>query len=154
MTDFTIRPADFTDPRVIDLIQYHRTTARAQTAEGMAFSLDITGLQTPDIRLWTLWEGDNLLGMGALKQLSTTEGEIKSMHTERTARGKGVAKTLLRHIMETAKAEGMTRLSLETGSWDYFRPAVALYEAHGFMRCPPFADYPDIESSLFMTIEL
>ncbi len=154
MTDLNIRLADFSDPRVIDLIQYHRTTARAQTAEGMAFSLDITGLQTPDIRLWTLWDGDMLLGMGALKRLSPEEGEIKSMHTDQNSRGKGVAKTLLRHIMDTARAEGLTRLSLETGSWDYFKPAVALYAAHGFTRCPPFGDYPDIKSSLFMTTAL
>ena len=146
-----IRLADFDDPRIMDMIQYHRTTARAQTAEGLAFSLDPAGLRTPDIRLWVIWEDDALLGMGALKRLSPDHGEIKSMHTDRHARGKGVGKAMLQHIMATAKAEGMTRLSLETGSWDYFKPAVALYAAHGFTQCPPFADYPDVPSSLFMT---
>ena len=154
-----ITVADFGDSRVIDLIQYHRTTARAETAEGCGLSLDLSGLQTPDIRLWTMWEkdmneGETLLGMGALKRLSAHHGEIKSMHTQRNARGKGVGKAMLVHIMQTAKAEGMTRLSLETGAWDYFKPAVALYAAHGFTQCPPFADYPDIASSLFMTCEL
>jgi putative acetyltransferase len=78
-------------------------------------------------------------------------GEIKSMHTHRDARRRGIGQAMLRHIIGTARAEGLTRLSLETGAWDYFRPAVALYEAHGFVRRPPFADYPDIASSLFMT---
>jgi putative acetyltransferase len=154
MTGPTIHLANFNDPRVIDLIQYHQTTARAETADGCAFSLDIVGLQAPGIRLWTLWDVQNLLGMGALKHLSPTHGEIKSMHTHRDARRKGAGKAMLQHIMATAKAEGMTRLSLETGAWDYFKPAVALYAAHGFTQCLPFADYPDIPSSLFMTCEL
>jgi putative acetyltransferase len=151
-----IRLADFNDPRVTDMIQYHRTTARAETAEGCAFSLDISGLQVPDIRLWTIWEGEALMGMGALRVLSPehggpAHGEIKTMHTHRDARRKGVGKAMLRHIIDTAIAEDMTRLSLETGSWDYFKPAVALYAAHGFETCGPFADYPNIVSSLFMT---
>ena len=150
----TITLAGFDDTRVTDLIQYHRTTARAETADGCAFSLDLEGLRTPDIRLWTIWEDEMLLGMGALKRLSADHGEIKSMHTDKNARRKGAGAAMLRHIMDVAKAEGMTRLSLETGSWDYFKPAVALYAARGFVQCPPFGDYPDIPSSLFMTCEL
>ncbi|MGL4728214.1 MAG: GNAT family N-acetyltransferase, partial [Bosea sp. (in: a-proteobacteria)] len=80
--------------------------------------------------------------------------EIKSMHTHRDARRQGIGAAMLAHLMNTAKADGMTRLWLETGSWDYFKPAVALYEAHGFAVCGPFADYPDITSSLFMTTAL
>jgi putative acetyltransferase len=156
MNDRTIRLADFDDPQLIEMISYHLQTARAQTAEGCAFALDLSGLRTPDIRLWTLWDGERLMGTGALKRMPPEHGgpfagEVKSMHTHREARRKGVGQAILSHIMATARAEGMDRLWLETGSWDYFRPAVALYEANGFTRCGPYADYPDIESSLFMT---
>ncbi len=152
MGGFTISPGDFDDPRVVEMITYHVTTARAMTAQGCAFALDLSGLRTPDIRFWTLWDGDALLGMGALKRLpgEPRQGEVKSMHTLRDARRRGVGAAMLSHIVAAARADGMTRLFLETGSWDYFIPALALYEAHGFVRRGPFADYPDVPSSIFM----
>jgi putative acetyltransferase len=155
MTDYQIRRGDFADPQVIEMITFHVTTARAMTAEGCAFALDLTGLQTPDIRFWTLWDGQNLRGMGALKTLppehgGPARGEVKSMHTHRDARRQGAGAAMLSHIIAAARADGMSEVLLETGSWDYFRPAWALYEAHGFTRCGPFAGYPDIPSSIFM----
>jgi putative acetyltransferase len=156
MTSFDIKPGDFDDPRVIGMIEYHVTTARSMTAQGCAFALDVSGLRTPDIRFWTLWDGEALLGMGALKRLPAAyggpeHGEVKSMHTHRDARRRGVGSAMLAHIIATARGEGMTRLWLETGSWDFFQPALALYHAHGFHRCSPFADYPDVPSSIFMS---
>jgi putative acetyltransferase len=139
-----ITPGDFTDSRVIDLLHHHLTSARAQTAPGSAHALDLGGLQSPDITFWTMWDGETLIAMGALKHLSRDHGEIKSMHTVAVARRKGVGSAMLHHIMAFARSRGMSRLSLETGSWEYFRPAVALYRSHGFVECPPFGDYvPD-----------
>ncbi len=135
---------DFSDSRVIALLKTHLTSARAETAPGSAHALDLTGLQSADISFWTIWDDETLLGIGALKRLSGDHGEVKSMHTAQSVRGRGVGSAMLRHIIATARASGMSRLSLETGSWDYFRPARALYTSHGFAECPPFGDYlPD-----------
>lgn len=145
---------DFSDPRVIDLLRIHLTTASAQTAPGSAHALDVAGLQAPDITLWTMWEGETLLGVGGLKRLSVDHGEVKSMHTAQPMRRRGAGGAMLRHIIAAARACGMTRLSLETGSWDYFRPARAFYARHGFTECPPFADYVLDPNSVFMSLDL
>jgi putative acetyltransferase len=149
-----ITPGDLADSRVIDLLRYHFTTARAQTAPGSAHALDLKGLQSPDITFWTAWDGETLIAMGALKQLSLDHGEMKSMHTIAAARRKGVGSAMLQHLIAFARSRGMSRLSLETGSWDYFRPAVALYRSHGFVECPPFGDYVPDPNSIFMTLDL
>jgi putative acetyltransferase len=142
---------DLGDPRVADLVQFHMSTARAQTAPGSAHALDLAGFVSPDISLWTVWEGNMLLGIGALKQLSADLGEVKSMHTVQSMRGKGVGSAMLGHIIAAARARGMSRLSLETGSWNYFRPAHAFYRRHGFVECPPFGDYAPDPNSVFMS---
>jgi putative acetyltransferase len=142
------------DPRVIGLLQHHVARARAETAPGSAHALDLAELRGPEVRFWSAWVGDELVGVGALKRLDAEHGEIKSMHTAEAARGRGVGSALLRHIMAEARAAGMGRLSLETGSWPYFLPARALYARHGFVECGPFGDYRDDPNSIFMTIAL
>ena len=145
---------DLSDPRVKDLLRIHFTTARAQTAPGSAHALDVAGLQAPDITFWTIWEDETLLGVGALKRLSADHGEVKSMHTAAPVRRKGAGSAMLRHIIAVARACGMAHLSLETGTWDYFRPARAFYASHGFVECPPFADYVLDPNSVFMSLDL
>jgi putative acetyltransferase len=145
---------DFSDPRVVDLLNIHVTTARAATGRGSAHALDLTGLQSPDIDFWTIWDQEILVGIGALKRLAPEHGEVKSMHTAESRRGRGAGSAMLRHIIATAKSNGMSRLSLETGSWDYFIPARALYRRHGFVECPPFADYVPDPNSVFLSLEL
>jgi len=145
---------DLNDRRVIDLLQAHLTSARAQTAPGSAHALDLAGLKSSDISVWTIWEGDTLVGVGALKRLSANDAEVKSMHTAQAMRGKGAGSAMLRHIIAAAKAAGVSRLSLETGSWEYFDPARRLYSRHGFVECPPFADYVLDPNSVFMSLEL
>lgn len=142
------------DPRVIDLLRVHLSGSRANTAPGSAHALDPGGLGAPDIRFWTAWDGETLLGCGALRRLTPTHGEVKSMHTAAVARRRGAGSMLLRTIIAAARTDGMERLSLETGSWDYFRPAVALYCAHGFAICGPFAAYHEDPNSIFMTLDL
>jgi putative acetyltransferase len=145
---------DLRDPRVVDLIRIHLTTARAETAPGSAHALDLAGLQSPGVCFWTIWDNEKLLGIGALKRLSAEHGEIKSMHIVQAMRRQGAGRAMLRHIIAAARANGMTRLSLETGSWLYFRPARALYSSHGFVDCAPFGDYVLDPNSVFMSLDL
>jgi putative acetyltransferase len=149
-----IVPGDLDDPRVVDLLRVHLTSARAETAPGSAHALDLAGLRSPDISFWTVWDGETLSGFGALKRLSANHGEVKSMHVAEAARRRGIGGAVLRHIIAAAREEGMGRLSLETGSWDYFRPARALYARHGFVECLPFADYAPDPNSVFMSLDL
>jgi putative acetyltransferase len=149
-----IIPGDLNDPRVIDLLHTHVTRARAETARGSAHALDIAGLQSPGIRFWTSWNGDVLLAVGALKRLSADHGEVKSMYTAESTRRRGAGSAMLRYIADTARSEGMARLSLETGAWDYFIPARAFYQRHGFVECPPFGDYAADPNSVFMSLDL
>src|SRR5262245_30094883 len=107
------------DPRVQALLAHHYQSARAQTAQGSAHALDLSGLTSPDIRFWSAWDGDQVVGVGALKRLSATHGEVKSMHTEGSQRRRGVGSAILRHIIATARETGLSRLSLETGSWPF-----------------------------------
>ncbi|HUN74867.1 MAG TPA: GNAT family N-acetyltransferase [Steroidobacteraceae bacterium] len=146
--------ADLDDPRVLHLLELHVTRARAETARGSAHALAAVGLRTKDIGLWAVWDQDELLGLGALKAVSKDHGEVKSMYTAEHARRRGVGSAVLAHIIAQAREQGMKRLSLETGSWDYFTAARAFYRRHGFEVCPPFADYKLDPNSVFMTLDL
>jgi putative acetyltransferase len=149
-----ITQGDFSDPRVVDLIYSHLTRARAETAVGSAHALDLSGLQSPDISFWTIWDDETLLGIGALKRLSADHGEVKAMHIIQSMRRRGAGRAMLNHIIAAARAGGMSRLSLETGSREYFRPSHALYRSSGFVDCPPFADYVLDPNSVFMSLDL
>jgi putative acetyltransferase len=152
--EMRIIEGDFTDARVLDLLRVHLIGSRTNTAPGSAHALDLAGLQAPEISFWTIWENEALLGCGALKRLAADHGEVKSMHTAQAMRRKGIGSAMLRHIIATAQARGVGRLSLETGSWDHFRPARALYARHGFVECGPFAGYVLDPNSVFMTLDL
>jgi putative acetyltransferase len=142
------------DPRVVSLLHAHLLRARAETAPGSAHALDLSGLRAPEVTFWSVWEGNVVVGVGALKRLDAAHGEVKSMYTAAAARGRGVGAAMLREIMAAARARGMARLSLETGSWPYFAPARALYSRHGFEECPPFGEYRLDPNSVFMTLAL
>jgi putative acetyltransferase len=142
------------DPRVHRLLAYHFSSARAQTAPGSAHALDLSGLKLPDVRFWSAWDEETVIGIGALKRLSESDGEIKSMHTEQAYRRTGVGGAMLKHILSEAHKAGLSKLSLETGSWPYFAPARALYARHGFVECAPFGTYVADPNSVFMTLQL
>ena len=142
------------DPRVVELLRIHLARTRAETAPGSAHALDLSGLRAPAVTFWSAWDGELVVGVGALKRLSADHGEIKSTHTAEAARGRGVASALLERIVAAARTAGLTRLSLETGSWPYFAPARALYARHGFVECGPFGDYSEDPNSVFMTLAL
>ena len=149
-----ITSGDLTDPAVLALLQHHVSRARAETAPGSAHALEVEGLRAPDVSFWSAWNGDSLLGVAALKRLSAHHGEVKSMHTAESARRHGVGTALMQHVIGEARRVGLTRLSLETGSWDYFEPARVFYRRHGFHDCAPFAPYRPDPNSIFMTREL
>ncbi len=149
-----IREGGLDEPCVQRLLELHVGRARAETARGSAHALDLSGLRVPGIEFWTVWEGDQPLGTGALKSLGGGEFEVKSMYTAEHCRRRGIGSAVLAHLIAVCKQRGARRVSLETGSWEYFRPAVALYRKHGFVECPPFAGYISDPNSIFMTLDL
>jgi putative acetyltransferase len=128
--------------------------ARAESPPCSSHALDLGGLRAPGISFWAGWNGEALLAVGALKRLSPEHGEVKSMHTAEAARRKGAGRAMLRHIVAAARTSGFSRLSLETGAQDYFRPARTLYRSHGFAECAPFGDYAPDPNSVFMSLDL
>jgi putative acetyltransferase len=143
------------DPRVQALVALHQRLAREATAPGFAFALDLSGLRVPAIRFFSAWDdGEALLGVGALRRMTPDHGEVKSMHTAEPARRRGVGAAMLRHILAQARAMGMTRASLETGTSAYFAGAVALYLREGFVDCAPFGDYVASSENRFLTRQL
>lgn len=149
-----IGAGDLTDPRIVALLQTHLETMHAITPSESVYALDLTGLQRPDISFYAAWNGEILLGVGALRELDASHGEVKSMHTTASSRGRGVATALLAHILTEARDRGYTRISLETGSSDAFAHVRRLYAAHGFTPCGPFGDYRDDPHSAYLTVEL
>jgi putative acetyltransferase len=154
LTGFAI---DVEDPRRADvtaLLQRHLDFCNTHTPPEHVYALDINGLLGPEITLFGLRRDGELLGVGALKELDPTHGEIKSMHTAQEARGLGVGTAIVEHLVATAAGRGYERVSLETGSMDAFGPARSLYAGVGFVPCGAFGDYPDSPTSSFMTLTL
>ncbi|MBO6560180.1 MAG: GNAT family N-acetyltransferase [Nisaea sp.] len=149
-----IRVDDLTGREIAALLSAHLDHGNAHSPPESVHALDLDGLRAPDITFWSAWEGDELLGCGALRELSPEHAELKSMHTAARHRGKGVARAILEHILKEAKARGYARISLETGSMEAFAPARALYQRYGFAECPPFGSYKLDPYSTFMTREL
>ena len=145
---------DLRGPEIAALLEAHLDLMRSQSPPESVHALDLESLRQPEITFWTAWEDEQLLGCGALKQMANGQGEIKSMHTAQAARGKGIAAKLLTHLEEHAKSNGLTQLSLETGTQDGFAPARALYSKFGYAVCPPFGDYVEDPNSTFMTKSL
>lgn len=146
-----IRIDDLRGPEIHALLEEHLRHMHELSPPESVHALDLDKLRQPDITFWTIWEGEQLLGCGALRQLSATEGEVKSMRTPDALRGKGAARAILNHILATARSRGLTRLSLETGTQPEFEPARRLYASAGFEFCGPFADYAEDPYSAFMT---
>ncbi len=136
-----IRPDDLTGQAVQDLLAIHLSDMHKNSPAGSVYALDLSGLKASDVTVWTAWERDVLLGVGALKQLSGTAGEIKSMRTDPKHVRKGVGLSILNHIIAEAKRCGYRTLSLETGSGKEFEPALRLYRKRGFENGPAFGDY-------------
>ena len=145
---------NLTNPKVIVLLREHLENMLAITPAESVHAFDLARLKVPEITCWSAWEGEDLLGFGALKFLGNGAGEIKSMRTSSLHLRKGVARSLLKHILAVAGARSYRRLYLETGSSSSFEPARNLYGSFGFVFCRPFGEYVPDPNSSFMTLEL
>ena len=145
---------DLADPAIRALLEAHFAGMLANSPPGSCHFLDVEGLKAPGVTFWSIWDGDALAGMGALKQHDGALGEVKSMRTHADHLGKGVGAAMLTHIISEARAIGLSRLSLETGSTPAFDAAHALYQRFGFDYCAPFAGYRPDPFSRFMTLDL
>ena len=126
------------------LLETHLAFYRAATPAEYAFALDVEGLLDPAVTFFSYRVDGRLLAIGALKQLSDSEAELKSMHTAVDARGQGIGRAMLEHLIALARTRGYRLLNLETGSQPAFAPAHALYRRAGFVERGPFGDYPAI----------
>lgn len=149
-----IRIDDLQGPEVRRLLAEHLHSMTLHSPPESIHALDLTGLLAPDVTFWSAWDGADLLGCGALKELDPYHGEIKSMRTASRHLRKGVARAMLAHILAEARRRGYVRLSLETGTAAAFEPAHRLYASAGFIHCAPFAGYVEDPYSVFMTREL
>lgn len=147
---FRIETDDLTRPQVLALIEEHLRNMYEITPPEHVFAFDAGKLRSPEVTFWTAWRDDTLLGCAALKALSATEGEVKSMRTPAAHRRTGAGRALLEHLMANAHTRGYRVLYLETGNHPAFAPARALYSSAGFEDCGPFADYCENGSSVFM----
>ena len=153
-TTLQVRLDDLRGKEIAALLQEHLQDMYATSPRESVHALDLDALRKPDISFWTLWDGVTLAGCGALRQLDARHGEIKSMRTSSSYRRRGVGTRMLQHIIETARQRGYSRLSLETGSMEYFAPARELYRRFGFTECEPFGSYMPDPNSVFMTFDL
>ncbi|MDO1585454.1 GNAT family N-acetyltransferase [Rhizobium oryzicola] len=151
---FTVREDDMTDPQTLQLLALHLSGMHADSPEGNVFALDLSGLRVPEVTLWSAWSTDKIASIGALKMLPDGSGEVKSMRTHPDFIRKGAATAILEQVISTARARGMQRLSLETGSGDKFEPALSLYRGKGFKNGEAFGSYQANGFSQFLHLDL
>lgn len=149
-----IRLDDLAGVEIRALLAEHLRNMHEHSPPESVHALDLTGLRQPEVTFWTVWSDGELLGCGALKELTPAHGEIKSMRTASAHRRKGVARAMLEHIIAEARRRAYARLSLETGSMAAFEAARRLYESFGFEYCAPFGDYREDPNSVFLTRNL
>ena len=149
-----IRQDDLTAVATRELLRLHLAGMHATSPPGHVFALDLSGLQSPEVTVWTAWDGEAICGVGALKLISPALGEVKSMRTHPDHLRKGVAAALLEHIIQAARERGLETLSLETGSGAAFEPALALYRKRGFIDGASFGDYVRSDFNQFLHLDL
>ena len=145
---------DLSRPQVQALLEEHLANMHELSPADQVFALDLQKLRAPDISFWTVWDGATLLGCGALKALTPAHAEIKSMRTPKALRRLGAGRAMLLHIVESARAQGYERISLETGSHPDFGAAQSLYRSLGFEVSGPFGGYLENPHSVFMSLRL
>ena len=145
---------DVSRPQVIALLEEHLRNMYDVTPPEYVFAFDASKLRAPGITFWTAWEDDTLLGCAALKELSPTQGEVKSMRTPASLRRRGAGRALLNHILHVSHERRYRELFLETGCQPAFAPAQTLYRSVGFRECGPFGSYTENGNSVFMSLQL
>ena len=149
-----IRLDDLTSHASRALLRLHLEGMHANSPPGHVFALDYSGLRAPDVTVWSVWEGDVIVGIGALRQIDTQSAEVKSMRTHPDHVRRGIGAALLEHIIAEARRRGVRRLSLETGRGPAFDAALALYRSRGFVNGGPFADYTQSKFNQFLHLDL
>jgi len=149
-----IREDDLTGERIRSFLREHLEHMYEVTPPESVHAIDVNQLREPGVTFWSAWEGEELLGCGALRALDAKTGEIKSMRTVGSKRRGGIGTAILEHMVEEARRRDYERLYLETGSMEAFRPARTFYERHGFEYCGPYSDYTDDPNLVFMTMKL
>jgi putative acetyltransferase len=149
-----MREDDLSGQAIRELLAFHQADALAQSPPGTSYALNLSGLMTPDITVWSAWRGDDLVGCGALKAMSVTQAEIKSMRTAPAFVRQGVASQIVRYLIAIAKARGFQTLCLETGTNGAYAPAVALYQKHGFVSGPVYGDYIESPHNQYFYLDL
>jgi putative acetyltransferase len=142
---------DLSSAQIAGFLHEHVQEMRSSAPLDSDHTIDLDGLREPGVTFWSAWDGESVVGCGAIKSLDPVHAELKSMRTAPARKRNGIASRLLEHILTEAKRMGFTRLSLETGSAEFFSPARKLYEKHGFEYCEPFAAYKPDRNSVFMT---
>ena len=151
---FEIRRDDLSGEATRALLRLHLQGMHASSPKGASFALDLSGLAAPGVTVWTAWSGDQIAGIGALKRMAPDMGEIKSMRTHPDFARRGVGRALLEHILDQARALGLKRVVLETGTGPAFEAAHALYASRGFKPGEPFADYAASDFHRFYHLSL
>ena len=146
---------DVSRPQILELLEEHLRSMHEITPPEFVFAFDASKLREAGVVVWSAWRDDDvLLGIAALKELSPTQGEVKSMRTPAHLRRQGAGRALLNHILDVARQRGYRKLFLETGRQLDFTPALTLYRSVGFRECGPFGDYRENGNSVFMTLDL
>ncbi len=145
---------NFDNPEVNELLKKHFVELRSVSPAGSTHVLDTNGLKDPSIKFWSLWENNKLIGCGALKFLDKDHGEFKSIRVADEFRNKGIGERIINHLIEEAKKLKISKLSIETGSGDFFLPARKLFSKFGFKKSSPFAHYKEDPNSCYYTLNL
>ena len=149
-----IKIDDLSSREIASFLQEHIDEMKAVSPPESKHALDLKGLKQPEITFWTVWDEAIIIGCGAIKRLNKNHAEIKSMRVASSHRRRGIASKLLQHILSEAKKRGYSRISLETGSMTFFKPAHRLYAKFDFQQCQAFSIYKEDPNSIFMTKEL
>ena len=143
---------NFDNSEVLELLNKHFIELRSVSPEESTHVLDIEGLKDQNIKFWSLWEGNLLMGCGALKFLNKEHGEFKSIRVEDRFRKKDNGIKILKHLIFEAKKLNIKKISVETGTGDFFTPARKLFNKCGFKLCKPFAHYKEDANSCYMSM--
>ncbi len=145
---------NFEDPKVNELLNKHFIELRSVSPKGSTHVLDIPGLKIPSIKFWSLWENNNLVGCGALKFLEDKHGEFKSIRISDKYRNKGLGKKIIDYLIEEAIKLNIKKISVETGTGNFFEPARKLFKKCGFKQCKPFAHYKEDPNSCYFSLDI
>ena len=145
---------NFDNPEVNQLLKKHFIELRSVSPEGSTHVLDIEGLQNKSIKFWSIYENDELIGCGALKFLDPQHGEFKSIRVSDSFRKKGYGNKIIKVLIDKSRKLNIQKISVETGSGEFFLPARKLFKSSGFIECEPFSHYVDDPNSCYMSLKL